>query len=50
MNEQIDFINTDAPVTINHSQDTALDILTEILYRMYIESVGDHGRHIDHAA
>lgn len=37
--------------TDNASKDIALEILTEILYRLYVESVAevDHG-HSDHAA
>ncbi len=50
MNEQIDFISKDVPMADNPTQDVALDILTAVLYRMYKESVDDHGRHIDHAA
>ena len=33
----------------NSSKDIALNILTEILYRLYVESVVNHG-HTDHAA
>ena len=50
MNEYFDLINIDAPVTDNPTQDVALDILTAVLYRMYQESVDNHGRHLDHAA
>lgn len=50
MNERVDFNNINAPVTDNLPQDVALDILTAVLYRMFTESVDDHGRHIDHAA
>lgn len=50
MNEHVDFTSIDVPVTDNPTQDVALDILTAVLYRMYTESVDDHGRHIDHAA
>ena len=48
--EHVDFTSIDVPVTDNPTQDVALDILTAVLYRMYTESVDDHGRHIDHAA
>ena len=50
MNEHVDFTSIDVPVADNPTQDVALDILTAVLYRMYTESVVDHGRHIDHAA
>ena len=49
MNEQIDFISKEIPVTENISHEVALDILTVVLYRMYLESVVNHG-HTDHAA
>lgn len=50
MSEHVELISIDAPVTDKPTQDVALDILTAVLYRMYTESVDDHGRHIDHAA
>ena len=42
-------MNNNEPVSKESVQDEALDVLTLMLYRLYVESVVNHG-HTDHAA
>ena len=43
-------MTTNEPTAILDVQGVALQLIVEILYRMYEESVNNHGRHSHHAA